>query len=364
MNSSSYSSDISSEPFFIIGSARSGTTMLRLMLNDHPRLRIPRETAFLPQLIGQFSPNLPLSEDDQRLAFELVSNHWKWEIWATNPERLRDTISSLQQPLLCQLIDSIYRNCSNPKNKPRWGDKTLSCTEKVEHMHQVFPNAKFIHVIRDARDVCLSIHNAYLQDTNSSWRKNGQNISDAANFWCRRVDFGIKARRKLDSDLYLEIKYEDLVLKTEETLEKICTFIGEKYDSRMLNFYKNGAIEEMDTSKPQNNQYHKKTLRPPKPSDVYRWRKEMSLVNIALVEAIAGKTMDQVGQIRYFQGWLIFIPYILKFLNKLKRTFLLTNKDYELVTLPNSLHFLYYLLRPIRLFRRYILIVWKRILSN
>ena len=167
-------SNFQNEPFFNIGSGRSGTTMLRLMLNDHPRIRVPRETAFLPKLMDRLPLNSPLSEDDKRLAFDLISNHFKWEAWAVTPERLGDTISSLKHPLLGQMIDAIYHNCSNPESKPRWGDKTIVCTKEVERVHRVFPNAKFIHIIRDARDVCISFRQAYLRDPNNpAWRTNG-----------------------------------------------------------------------------------------------------------------------------------------------------------------------------------------------
>ena len=358
-------SKLQNEPFFIIGSGRSGTTMLRLMLNEHPRIRIPRETNFIPELIKQFPLNSELSEDDKYLALNLISKHQKWESWATTPQRLEETILSLKQPFLHQLIDAIYHSCSNPENKPRWGDKTILNTLKVELLHQIFPNAKFIHIIRDARDVCASFHKAYLLDPNNpSWKINGQYISNATFHWCKHVNAAIEAGKKLDSNLYLEIKYEDIVLKTEETLKHICKFIEEEYDSKMLSFYKNGAIKEMAVDQPHHEQYHTKTRRPPRPSDTYRWRREMNWIDIALVEAFAGKTMDRVGQIRHFRGWLIVIPYSLRIFDKFKQIFILTSKDYEFITLPNYAHFLYYLLRPIRLLSKYTLIGWKNLLSN
>ena len=353
------------EPFFIIGSGRSGTTMLRLMLNDHPRIRIPRETAFLPELMARLPLNSPLSEDDKRLAFDLISNHRKWESWAVTPENLENTISSLKQPLLCQLIDAIYHNCSNPDSKPRWGDKTIVCTQEVERVHQVFPNAKFIHLVRDARDVCISFRQAYLREPESdAWKKNGQYISNAASHWCKQVEAAAESGTKLGSDLYLEIRYEELVLKTEETLKGVCAFIEEEYDSRMLSFYKNSAIKEMAIDKPHNAQHHTKTRRPPDPTDTYRWRREMSWIEVALVEAYAGKTMDRVGQTRQFQGTMKLAPYIPLILDKFRRLFILSKHDREFLELPSYAYFLYYLIRPIRLIGKYTFIAWKQLLPT
>ncbi|MEM9904050.1 MAG: sulfotransferase [Cyanobacteria bacterium P01_D01_bin.44] len=321
---------LQNEPFFIIGCGRSGTTMLRLMLNDHPGIRVPRETPFLPRLMQQLPLNSPLSEDDTNLAFNLITNHWKWETWAVTPERLRNTISSLKHPFLGQLISAMYLSCSNPENKPRWGDKSIACTQKVHLLHQVFPHAKFIHLIRDARDVCMSWQNAYLR-SNSSAFKHGQSISDAAKHWSHMVNAAVESGQHLGSEFYLEIRYEDLVLKTEETLKNICTFIGEEYDSRMLDFYKNSAVKEIAIDKPHHAQHHTKTRRPPNPTDTYRWRAEMSLADIVLVEAHAGQMMDRIGQTRHFQGMQRIIPYSFrascKLKNKLEKILLPTNED-------------------------------------
>ncbi len=308
------------EPMFIVASGRSGTTMLRIMFNNHSCINMPSAAYFLPQLMERLPLNSPLSEEQKRLAFDLLSNHEEWESWADAPERLWDTISSLQQPLLGQLIGAIFHNCNNPENKPRWGSKTLSLNTKMESVHQVFPNAKFIHIIRDARDVCLSLRNAYLrQPDNDSWRRKGQSISKATSHWCTNVEAIVQSGKKLGPDLYLEIRYEDLVLKTEETLKQVCAFIGEEYDSKMLSFYNTGPIKEKEIDFP-------KIRRPPEPSDTARWRTEMNLVEVALIEAYAGKTMDRVGQTRRFRGLLRLIPYSLIPFIIFRRIFTPTNK--------------------------------------
>ena len=355
------------EPFIIIGSSRSGTTMLRLMLNDHPRLRVPRETIFIYDLIKQLPLNSPLNENDKRLAFELISNHWKWESWAVAPERLWVTIASLTQPTLCQLIDAVYKNCSNPEKKPRWGEKSHPFSIQMNYLSQVFPNAKFIHLVRDARDVYIAMRDAYLRDPQG--RPAGQSIPRGTRDWCNWVNAATELGKKLGPEFYLEVTYEDLVLKTEETLKRICAFIGEEYDSRMLKFYENGAIKEMAVDKPHHEQHHKKTRRPPQASDTYRWRTtEMNLIDVALVEAYAGKTMDRIGQTRHFRGPLRLIPYSLRAFDnlnkKFRRIFIPTNKDRELIYLPDSAYFLYYLLRPIRLLGKYTLIAGKRLLPT
>lgn len=360
-------------PFLIIGSGRSGTTMLRLMLNEHPRLSVGGESGFITTLMEQLPLDLPLSQDDKHLAFDIISNHWRWKnfylvsnqivnsnlledprIQQTLPnEKLLDVISSLEQPLLCELIDAVFCNFANPDKKPRWGDKTPQYVKEVNKLHKVFYDAKFIHLIRDGRDVYISLRNL-------GWA--GSTIKQKAQHWCKAVNMACEVGRELDDELYLEITYEDLVLKTEETLKTICTFLGEEYDSRMLNFHKGATKKCIDLP------YHLKTRRPPDPADTYRWRKEMSLMDVALFEAYAGITMDLVGQTRHFQGPVRLIFPSLRAVGnlnkKFRRIFIPTKKDRELLTLTDSAYFLYYLLRPIRLLGKYTLTVWKRLLSN
>ena len=361
------------EPFFIIGSGRSGTTMLRLMLNEHHRLSIGGESGFIATLIKQLPLKSPLSQDEKHLAFDLISNHWRWknfylvsnqvvdldqlkssQIEQKLPnKKLWDVISSLEQPLLCEVIDTVFRNFANPERKSRWGDKTPQYVREVSHLHEVFPHAKFIHLIRDGRDVCISLRNL-------GW--GGSTIKRKAQYWCKEVNVACEAGKKLDSELYLEIRYEDLVLKTEETLKTICTFLGEEYDNRMLSFHKSATKKCIGLT------YHLKTRRPPDPSDTYRWRREMSWIEVALVEAYAGKTMDRVGQKRRFRGLLRLIPYSLRIFDnlnqKFRRIFTPTNQDREFLTLPNYAYFFYYLIRPLRLLGKYTLIAWKTFLPT
>ncbi|WP_144054230.1 sulfotransferase [Pleurocapsa sp. PCC 7319] len=368
------SSKFQNEPFFLVSCPRSGSTMLRLMLNEHPRLRVPDESFFLTELMNKLPLNSPLSQEDKRLAFDIISNHERWanpkfKFRAASNKKLWDTISCLKQPLLSQLIDAVFRNCTHLKNKPRWGDKTPQYISDINRLHQVFPSAKFIHLIRDGRDVCISLRTLYLNNRHKEghvirrflWHA-GRTIHSAAKLWHKSVEAGIESGLKLPTESYLEIHYEDLILRTEDTLKNICSFIGENYDDRMLGFYKNSSKETM--KEPEAFQPHAKTHRPPTPSDTYRWRTEMNLIEVALFESYAGKTMDRIGQTRHFRGALKFIPYNLRAFDKLRRIFIPTNQDRELLELPDFAYFLYYVLRPIRLLVKYTLITGKRFLPT
>ncbi|WP_071590739.1 sulfotransferase [Synechococcus sp. PCC 7336] len=286
-------------PFFIVGSDRSGTTMLRLMLNMHSRLRIPRESWFIPELMDSFSIDRPLTPQEVKDAFQLIANHRRWQEWEISNDELMAVLTNLNQPTLSELIDAIFRHCSNPLGKPRWGDKTPKYVHEVLRLHELFPNAKFIHVIRDGRDVCLSLGGV-------GWY--GHSIEDIANYWSHSVTSGISAGNELGGKYYLQINYEDLVLKTEAMLKNICHFLGEHYEPELNHFYLKSSGEISPWEK--ENSIHSKVSRPPSPSDINRWKTAMSKVHLAIFEAYAGSAMDTVGQKRYFSGLLRPLPLI------------------------------------------------------
>ena len=289
--------NVENQPFFIVGSDRSGTTLLRLMLNQHPRLRVPRESWFMPKLMDNLPLDTPLDEEQVTLAFQLIASHSRWEDLETSNETLWEIFSTVENPTLGALIDALFRYYATSSNKSRWGDKTPSYVKEIERLHQVFPQAKFIHIIRDGRDVYLSLRR-------KKWH--GTTVEEIAEYWCEMVNAGIESGRALGHPYYLEVAYEDLVLKSEETLTQICAFLGEEYHERMLGFYKSAGTEISPLERQV--KFHEKTKRPPQNSDVFRWRTEMNWIQLALFEERAGAVMEHVGQVRSVPGDSLTIP--------------------------------------------------------
>ncbi len=289
------------DPFFIIGCARSGTTILRLMLNEHSRLHVPYESHFIPDLMDRLPLNAPLTHSDLMLAHALILKWPSWgrEFWGIPKEELRAVIPALREPILSHLVDEVFQISCRRAGKPRWGDKTPGYTERIENLHRVFPRAKFVHIIRDARDVSSSLR---------PYGWHGTLLHQTAHHWHGIVSKGVRAGRTLGPDLYLEVAYEDLVQRTEDSLRRVCAFLGERYEAGMLNFYEH-AEENIPGD---DNKVHVKTSRSPRDADAYRWRREMNLCQVAFVEAFAGETMDLVGQKRRFTGLLRALPHLMK----------------------------------------------------
>jgi hypothetical protein len=279
------------QPFFIVGSDRSGSTMLRLMLNEHSRLCVPPETWFLADLMNVLPLSGPLARKQLDHALRIIGAHWRWKEWGVADSDLNACARSLKSPTLADLIDGVFR--LKAAGKPRWGDKTPGYLTEMGRLHRVFPGAKFVHIVRDGRDVCLSLRR-------TGWE--GDTTWSIAQYWSKHVGTGFRQGRLLPQGHYLEVAYSDLVLKTEETLRRVCAFLGEGFEPDMLNFYKRAEQETPERER----SYHSKTRRSPRQSDVDRWRREMSAFHVLIFEAGAAETMKSAGQSLKFplRSWL------------------------------------------------------------
>lgn len=293
-------------PFFIVGTDRSGSTMLRLMLNQHPDILVPRETWFFIVLMEQFPLNTVLTEKQVRAAYDLIRTDRprRWQDLEIDDQDLLEKLLQLESPRLSDVIDCVMNILMQREHKSIWADKTPEYLVHIEKLHQVFPKARFIHIIRDGRDVCLSL-------LRKGWR--GSNVRKIADYWSQYVSKGVESGRRLPGELYLEIMYEDLVLDTENSLKKICAFLDVEYNKKMKDFHE----ESSKTVAKWEKTHHLKTMRAPRTSDVMRWKIEMSKFKIVAFEAVAGRTMDLVNQSRYYNGISRSLPALFSVINKL-----------------------------------------------
>lgn len=278
------------EPFFVIGASRSGTTMFRLMLNAHSRILIPGETWFLSDLMDTLPRRDPLTTEQVDTAHRLITSHWRWKEWGIADERLRRAYGELAAPRLADLVRTLYALALEGTSKARWGDKTPGYVTEVHRLHELLPEARFLHLIRDGRDVCLSLKK-------TGWR--GESTWEIARYWGAEVGRGLAEGRALPAGRYMEISYEALVLETERVLHDVCDFLGETFEEGMLSFYETATENIPDRAEG----HLKKTRRPPRPTDVQRWKRELEPRKTMVFEAFAGSTLEDAGyERRYRKG--------------------------------------------------------------
>ena len=280
---------------FIVGVGRSGTTMLRLMLDAHPALTIPPETHFVPDLIDAIEAGATPEQ-----AVETMTAVRQWGDLGIEPAEVLERWSKLDSFEAPEALRAFYAIYQERQDKPRWGDKTPIYVKNMRKIEKTLPEARFIHVIRDGRDVALSRWKRTLGD------KDPAPAAQVAEGWQRRIRRAQKQGSKLNH--YLELRYEDLVTDTEPNLRKICEFLELDWDPVVLRYYEHAAerMAEMARDLPATDgkptrpgeermQAHAMTQKPPDPSAMYRWKEKMSAEDVAAFDAAAGELLSELG---------------------------------------------------------------------
>jgi hypothetical protein len=280
---------VNSPPFFIVGSGRSGTTLLRMILASHSHLAIPPETWYMLRLLEKFDPKQPLSPDDIRTAAKIMTGHYRWPDMNIDAKEFTREALELKNPSLSDVVEIVYRKHLDRENKPRWGDKTPGYIQIVPELIAMFPDAKFIHFYRDGRDVARSFQ---AQGWYGRW------LHDNAREWNEALDYNKRWRSSPLAHRILQVRYEDLVLDTEKTLRDICHFLDEKYEPQMQSWQ--GHIDQLVPAREAH--IHVKLNHTPNPEDVYRWKREMTTREIFVAEAFMGRHLEEMGYERRFRG--------------------------------------------------------------
>src|SRR5262249_17026447 len=155
------------------------------------------------------------------------------------PEELEELIHSGEPISYARLVSGIFDAYGEENHKPFVGNKTPDFVRQIPTLRMLWPAAKFVHLIRDGRDVCLSLINwkrkaAKMAKRFSTWADDP--VPPAAEFWKWHVRLGREAGRELGRELYYEVRYEALVAQPEQECVKLCAFLGVPYEPDMLSF--------------------------------------------------------------------------------------------------------------------------------
>lgn len=278
---------MNSEAFFIVGSGRSGTTLLRMILGAHSRLSIPPETWYFNKMQDLVELDRPLLPQEVERAVRIMTGHYRWPDLEFSADEFRSKVAALTSPFLRDVVELVYLEHLKRSGKRRWGDKTPGYIELVPQLAHLFPGARFIHVVRDGRDVAKSFQVR---------RWSGHWLHRNAEEWLTAMKF---ARRWLGSPYarqFLEVRYEDLVLNPERETRRICDFLGEEFEPQMLSWQRD--IENRVPTREAH--IHEKLAQAPSGEDVGRWKREMSAREVLVCEAYMGPYLQAHGyELRY-----------------------------------------------------------------
>lgn len=272
------------EPFFVLGAPRSGTTMFAVLLDRHSEISIPPETQFYTEF-------LPLVKDES-----LSSSREEKITHALNFKRIADLQLNKSELLeqfdkhentYPELLRSILEVYAQKKAKKRFGEKSPKHLEHVPLILKNFPNAKIICIVRDGRDVVRSLLKV-------PWAEPGnkRRFEIFCMEWQDLAILGLQYEKTLSANKFLLIKYEDLMLSPESTMQTVCDFIGVQYEPTMLqptNKTEEGVVPEWES------QWKEKANKGLDPSRVKSWKKEADKEEIWSMNVMMGPALKKLN---------------------------------------------------------------------
>lgn len=280
---------------FVVGCPRSGTNLLRTMLDRHPELALAFDTHFIPRVI-----ELVNGPDDPPLTPALVEGVIGYHRFRRLD--LPEAVARRAAAQACtygQFVSALYAEYGKLRGKPMVGEKTPDYVLSLPRLHALFPWARFVHLIRDGRDVALSA----LQwatgrkgpARSELWQE--QPVAVCALWWEHQVGTGRRDAGELPAGHYHEVRYEDVVVRPEATLEGVTAFLKLPFAAEMLAPEPAGEESSLHVGP-------KQSRLAPTPG-MRNWRTQMPESDLELFEAIAGPLLSALG---YERRFLSFSP--------------------------------------------------------
>jgi len=263
---------------FIVGCPRSGTTLLRRMVDAHPEIAITRETHWIPGLAGDVTPELLDALVAHRRFAKLESERHELEALAA------------EAPTYAELVAALFDRYGAVRGKRLVGDKTPNYVRKIPLLHELFPSTRIVHIVRDGRDVALSAlgWDRKLDDLRERfpiW--DDSPVATAALWWRWHVLLGRRDGRDLPVGLYHELRYEALVDDPERECSDLCRFLDVEYHDGMVRFHEGRTRDEPGLSA--------KRAWLPVTAGLRQWREEMRAEDVEAFEAAAGDALEELG---------------------------------------------------------------------
>ena len=294
---------------FIVGCPRSGTTLLLRIVDVHPQIAIMRESGWIARLFEPRKGLTPQGFATSQLMSVLLKEP-KFTRLQVGSEQLDALLGTSEPVSYADFVARVFDLYGQRRGKALVGNKTPGFVRRLCTLHALWPAARFVHLIRDGRDVCLSMAdwakaNQKPPGVFATWKDDS--VSTTALWWDLNVRLGRRAGSSLGPELYYEIRYESLVRNPAEECARLCAFLGLPYDDAMLRFHEGRTKTDPALDA-------KRAWRPLTPG-LRDWRSQMAAEDVERFEAAAGELLDELG---YPRGAMRLRPEALEHASRIR----------------------------------------------
>ena len=275
---------------FVVGCQRSGTTLVERLLDAHPQIAMTHETRWIPELFDR-RPGVTAAGLVEPELFAALVEHRRFPYLGMSPRELRRLVTTDPPVSYAAFVSGLFDLYGRARGKGLVGDKTPRYVHCIDLLHELWPRARFIHVIRDGRNVYVSRKAMDLRrdrPSDGTWREHP--ALTAGLWWTAKVCGGRESGAALGPALYHELRYEALVDDPARQCAALCEFLDVAYAPAMLRF--NARI---DKSRAVGDRSAGGRKRLPVTAGLRDWRSELSLQEIREFEATGGDLLDELG---------------------------------------------------------------------
>jgi hypothetical protein len=275
---------------FMIGIQRSGSNLLRLMLNELPEIAAPHPPHILQRMMplmphyGDVSKPGPFSllVDDVCRLVELNPVPWEGVILDR-----KDVAARCRKRSLVAVFGAVYDVMAEAWGAKNWCCKSLANIYYLPAIEDYFTEAKYIYLYRDGRDVAVSFSKAVVGE---------KHFYHIAKEWNEAQQLALSFRKQVPPLRFFNLSYEDLTTETDRTIRALCAFLGVGYKASMLEFYESAEAKRAASA---SNLWENVTS-PLIKNNSRKFLKEARENDIRIFESVAGQSMDSLGYERLF----------------------------------------------------------------
>lgn len=286
-------------PFFILANPRSGSSLLRIVCDCNKDLTVPPESGFLvwwkPKYRTVTTREWTQPEMIEQFVTDVLSSK-KIETWHLAKKELSSYILEHRPRNFAEAASLVYYFQAKQRDKDPllWGDKNNYYIHHLEELLAIYPKARFVHLIRDGRDVACSYRNLRQLDSSSAYFPNLPfDIEAISSEWSENNNTILTFLEQLPAAQYTTVHYEDMILSLAETCIFLCAFLGVPFDSQMLNY---AALNQKNKLEPDETMdWKRKTLSNPDAAKINQYKKQLLKDELELFMVGAGDTLKKFG---------------------------------------------------------------------